>query len=483
MCLRSLLTASLVLAVVLSPTALFGQSWYDVELGIGSGSSGDNVQLVPGLDRAKVLCLLSKCLIDYVTAEYDSPGSYLIYDSVRHCARYSSYQFYSANSTVGDGTCQIQSFKLAPCIYLNSSNLDTAGACYIWLYAEIYLTHDSGYYIVNSACYKVDNVNFSATIDNIESLTVQRVTSPSDWIYPIYLNTTGQGNANFSSYLTRNCPVSVNDTTPVFNSQYQQYSTALQLPSHWSGVWLSCASGNTGSNLLAMYSSIKQRLDRNHIIYADSAMTVPALGASPAVSGPAGYIDLPYLQFAPLTDFDRGGQCDWSEYFRGMDMRNPADDNPAVDDTPSINESDIIVIEPDPIPGQDNLDNAFDDEVQDPNADMFAGTKSVFDSRMQQLVNNNSNYNQIKALINPAGFRPDQPLPIYTVTLNRRGSSNTFFGVNLQLPDISIDFEFLRVNPWRDIWTIVRGILCTALFTLTILTILDMYEKALAWSA
>lgn len=470
------LIRKIALLVFLLPAPVFALE--DVILGMGS--SGNSLSILnPGVDTGKLNCLLSRCLQLY-SADF---GGYLFaYDVDRHTIKFDNTTLYytQGGSTVEGGFIQCEQVNIAPCIYTSASNLDTVGDCYIWLFVVARWRWARSPYTVNSACYRVSGFGQSLSYDQIEALTISRVTSPSDWIFPIYLNVTDQGNSNFSCYLTQNCPVSVNNISPVYNVQSQQAASALQLGQHWSSSWLLACTSNTGAGSVSnAWQIIKQRLDNNYIVYTDSNFSTVAWGGRPATSGVAGYIDLGYSLFSVLTDFDRGGQCDWSEYYRGQNMRLASDDAPNVD---SINPDSIIVVEPDAAPGQSNLDAMFSTNVEDITTASLNDTKQEVQSRLESVIEANEGMASLRALINPAGFRTDRPLPHYTVHLNNNTRSGGFLGVNLNLPDIEIDFEFLREQPYRDIWLFVRSVLNFSLVTMTFLSCYGLYEKALAWS-
>lgn len=445
----------------------------NVTLGVGSG---DLTILNPGVDQGKLLCLLSRCMIDYAS---DFGGYLLTYNAGAHVAQFdNSSTFYpSTGSSVNDGDCQLQSLSVAPCIYTSASNLDAVGDCYIWLYMVGYWRWATNPYTVNSACYKVSGYGQTLTYEQIEALTIQRVTSPSDWIYPIYLNITGQGNSNFSSYLTQNVPSNINSSSPYYAAQSQQAAQLLQMSPHWSASWMLACVANTGAGTVASaWQTIKQRLAGNQIIWLDANHTVPVWGGRPAETGVAGYITIPFATWSVLTDFDKGGQVDWSEYYRGMDMRDPADDNPNFDGI-DINVGEIAALEPDKRPGQDNLEPIFEHELTLPGAQDWQGVLNQVETEVNTRLSSNAAFRQLQTVISPDGFNRSQRLPRYQQQLQFN-----VFGQSWDLGTLDVDLNFLDNEPYKSFWQQIRAILCFSLFVMTFIACYAMYEKSLAFS-
>lgn len=429
--------------------------------------------LNPSVDQDKVLAICSGCFFNHLTL-YD----YYISDVFRY--QNGKVQFNSEKTLYYRGSgnvvtsCKIALLRFQPLLYFTASNLSETGDLYVFLHARLAVEPSPGGYFLIASPYVIHNVNLTTdTVADIANYSFERITRPEEWIYPLYYITT-KSTCNFSTYLTQNC--SIPATTSVLSQQSQSRADLVQLNSHFSASWLR-ASGLQGASgsLSTAGSYILDTLINNRLLYADQQLTEVCFGSPGANAGPAGYVSYIPANFSVQNDFDRGGQLDWSEFYQNKDMRNAADDKPNIDDIGSA--ADLPSVDIDPIPGQENLDGMFSDEVEDPTVAGFRQLYQETTNRLETTLEANPAYNQFKTFISPQGFNPNVPLPSYTQHMYV-----SVFGGTLDLGNVTIDFNFLREEPFKSIWSVVRGILSFSLFVMTFLACFATLEKAQAWS-
>ena len=451
------------LLVFLLPASVF--AWSD---------SSDNTTgfLNPTVDQDKVLAICSGCFFNHLTL-YD----YYISDVFRFQNGKVQYNTEKTLYYRGSGnvvtSCKITSLRFQPLLYFTASNLSETGDLYVFFFFLITTDPAPGYFLI-AAPYVIHNVNLmSDTVADIANYSFERITRPEDWIYPLYYITT-KSTCNFSTYLTQNC--SIPATTSVLSQPSQSRADLVQLNSHFSAAWLR-ASGLQGTqgSLSSAGAYIVDNLINNRLLYADQQLTEICFGSPGANAGPAGYVSYIPANFSVQNDFDKGGQLDWSEYYSNKDMKYAGDDKPNIDDFGSA--SDLPSVDIDPIPGQDNLDGMFSDEIENPTVAGFRELYQETTNRLETTLEANPAYNQFKTFISPQGFNPNVPLPSYTQHM-----SVTVLGGTLDLGNVTIDFNFLREEPFKSIWSVVRGILSFSLFVMTFLACFATLEKAQAWS-
>lgn len=437
--------------------------------------------LNPGVDQGKILSLFSCALMQYVQ-DFDASGLFS-YDANRHIAQFDSdFTAYYLNNSGNNVSCNLRYVYIAPCIYTSAQNLDSSGNVYIWLLVYSYWSTGTGtstqLYLVNSQCYYAGDFSFnSLTYEQIESINFQVITSPSNWLFPIYLKTTSQGNSDISFYLTRNNPFSVNAVSPFFNLTYQQGSL-LQLPNHFSISWLHAIkeSNQGGSSLPNTFSIFKSRLQNNRCLYRSTDYDSVVFGAKPVTLGVSGYVPYSVQNFSLQTDFDRGGQLDWSEYYRSKDMKYAPDDQPNLDDI--LGNEEIGSLDPEPIPNQQQIEDLINEGNTIPGLAELNQTYKEIEARAKAKLDGNAAKQLLDSVTTQSGFNRNGRLPSYSFDL-------AFTSINQawDFGEINIDFNFLDQEPYKSFWRAVRSLLNVSLFVMTFIACYEIWEKALAWSA